>query len=120
MAKTPSVMIELGTKAPAFSLLEPMTGKTVFLEDFVSQPILVAFICNHCPYVIQMKEVFTRFSTEAMQKGLAVVAINANDVAVGEGDEKQILVNGNGKLLLKEVAVRSLLKCELISWFSFF
>ncbi len=80
MARTASVMIELGTKAPEFSLLEPATGKTISLEDFSSQPILVAFICNHCPYVIQIKDVFARFAAEYSQKGLAVVAINANDV----------------------------------------
>ena len=80
MARTPSVMIELGTKAPEFSLLEPATGKVISLEDFSSQPILVAFICNHCPYVIQMKDVFASFTADYMQKGLTVVAINANDV----------------------------------------
>ncbi|HFD33332.1 MAG TPA: thioredoxin family protein [Gammaproteobacteria bacterium] len=92
MAKTPSVMIELGTKAPSFSLLEPTTGKIVSLEDFTSKPILVAFICNHCPYVIQMKEVFSRFATEAMQKGLAVVAINANDVANYPADSPEKMI----------------------------
>ena len=80
MARTPSVMIELGTKAPEFSLLEPATGKTISLEDFSSKPILVAFICNHCPYVIQIKDIFASFTAEYRQKGLAVVAINANDV----------------------------------------
>ena len=80
MARTPSVMIDLGTKAPDFSLAEPATGKTVSLADFSTQPILIAFICNHCPYVIQMKDVFARFSAKYMQKGLAIVAINANDV----------------------------------------
>jgi peroxiredoxin len=80
MAKTPSVMIDLGTKAPDFSLIEPLSAKTVSLTDFATQPILIAFICNHCPYVIQIKDVFSDFATNYMQKGLAIVAINANDV----------------------------------------
>jgi peroxiredoxin len=79
MAKTPSVMIELGTQAPDFSLPEPTTGNIVSLADFNDQPILIAFICNHCPYVIQLKDVFASFATEYSQKGLAIVAINAND-----------------------------------------
>ena len=80
MARTASVMIELGTKAPEFSLLEPATGKTISLENFSGKPILIAFICNHCPYVIQIKDVFASFTAEYRQKGLAVIAINANDV----------------------------------------
>ncbi len=92
MAKTPSVMIDLGTKAPDFSLLEPATAKTVSLSDFASQPILIAFICNHCPYVIQMKEVFASFATESMKQGLAVVAINANDVANYPDDSPEKMI----------------------------
>jgi peroxiredoxin len=80
MARTPSIMIELGTKAPDFSLIEPATGHTVSLADFASKPILVAFICNHCPYVIKIKDAFTRVTADYREKGLAVVAINANDV----------------------------------------
>lgn len=80
MARTPSIMIDLGTKAPNFSLIEPATGNTLSRSDFESKPILVAFICNHCPYVIKIKDAFTHFATEAMEKGIAVVAINSNDV----------------------------------------
>jgi len=92
MAKTPSVMIDLGTKAPDFSLVEPATGNTVSLTDFSSKPILVAFICNHCPYVIQMKQVFASFTAEYMQQGLAVVAINANDVENYPADSPEKMI----------------------------
>ena len=80
MARTPSVMIDLGTKAPAFSLLEPSTGKIVSLSDFKSQPVLVAFICNHCPYVVHIRDAFSQFAKDFSDKGLAVIAINSNDV----------------------------------------
>ena len=42
---------ELGMAAPDFTL--PATdGRTVSLDDFVaSRALLVAFVCNHCPYV---------------------------------------------------------------------
>ena len=81
MARTPSTMLELGTSAPDFDLLDPVTQKQVKLSDFKGQPLLVAFICNHCPYVIMIKEAFTAFAKEYQGKGLKVVAINANDVA---------------------------------------
>lgn len=80
MARTPSNMLELGTKAPSFSLLDPSTKKMVSSEDFKNKPLLVAFICNHCPYVILIKEVFASLAKEFQKKGIAVVAINSNDV----------------------------------------
>ena len=80
MARTPSTMLELGTKAPDFALIEPATQKVVKLSDFEGRPVLVAFICNHCPYVILIKNVFSKFARQYQAKGLQVIAINANDV----------------------------------------
>ena len=81
MARTPSTMLELGTQAPTFSLPEPLTGNTVSLGDFADKPaLLVAFICNHCPYVIHIRDQFNAFAREYADKGLQVVAISANDV----------------------------------------
>jgi len=83
MVGTPSTMQELGTAAPDFSLsnTNPNAGaETVSLADFASSPtLLVAFICNHCPYVIHIREVLVRFASEYVGNGLAVVAISAND-----------------------------------------
>lgn len=80
MARTPSTMLDLGTPAPYFSLLEPATGQTVTLDDYKQQPILVVFMCNHCPYVIHLREELVRFADEYRAKGLEVIAINSNDV----------------------------------------
>lgn len=80
MARTPSTMLELGTKAPEFSLPEPLTGKVVNLSDYEGKPILIVFTCNHCPYVINLRDSFTRFAKANQEKGLVVIAINANDV----------------------------------------
>jgi len=80
MARTPSTMLELGTPAPDFTLLDPRSEKQVSLNDFTGSPLLVAFICNHCPYVIQIQNVFATFAMEYQERGLNVVAINSNDV----------------------------------------
>lgn len=80
MAKTPSIMRELGTPAPDFTLLEPATFRMVSKEQFSGQPLLVAFICNHCPFVIHIKDVFAAFAAEYAERGIAVVAINSNDI----------------------------------------
>lgn len=74
-------MLELGTPAPDFQLPDP-TGKTVSLADFAEAPALVvAFICNHCPYVKHIAAGLAQFGKDAQAKGAAVVAISSNDVA---------------------------------------
>ena len=80
MARTPSNMLDLGTQAPDFSLLNPTTKEQVKLSDFNNKPVIIAFICNHCPYVILIKEVFAKLATEFQEQGVQVIAINSNDV----------------------------------------
>ncbi len=81
MSETPSTMLEIGSQAQDFSLPEPATGKQISLADFSGKPLLVAFSCNHCPYVLHIIDSFTEFANQAQQRGLAVVMINSNNVA---------------------------------------
>jgi len=81
MARRESRMLELGTQAPDFALPDP-SGKVSSLADFDGKPaLLVAFICNHCPYVKHIADGFAAFAREYGEKGLSVVAISANDAA---------------------------------------
>lgn len=86
MARTPSTMLELGTAAPAFSLPNPVNGETVSLSEFAGQPLLVMFVCNHCPFVIHILEGLLAFSAQYQPKGLKIVAISANDVEARPDD----------------------------------
>ena len=81
MALTPSTMLPLGTAAPEFRL--PDTGgKTVSLTDFKDKPaLLVMFICNHCPYVKHIRQGLAQLARDYLPRGVAIVAVNANDVA---------------------------------------
>jgi len=79
VAVTPSNMPALGIPAPDFSLPDT-SGKHVSLDDFSAAPaLLVAFWCNHCPFVKHLREGFVEFAREYEARGLATVAINAND-----------------------------------------
>lgn len=81
MPATPSTMVPLGMIAPDFHLPDT-DGKQVSLADFSGGPaLLVAFICNHCPFVKHIQAAFTHLVREYQAKGVAVVAINSNDVA---------------------------------------
>jgi len=81
MARTPSTMLPLGTSAPDFRLPD-FDGRMHGLGDFRDSPaLLVAFVCNHCPFVRHLRGEFAAFTREFAPRGLAVVAINSNDVA---------------------------------------
>jgi len=80
MAETPSTMVPLGTKAPAFRLPDT-DGKMVALDDFHELPaLLVMFICNHCPFVKHIRGGLAQFGRDYQNRGLAIVAISSNDV----------------------------------------
>ena len=79
MARTPSTMLALGTSAPPFDLPD-FDGQRHALEDFASsRALLVAFICNHCPFVKHVRAGFASLAAEYRQRGVAVVAIASND-----------------------------------------
>ena len=78
MVLTQSNMLPLGTDLPDIDLnnckgnryIQPQEDKIGFV---------VAFICNHCPYVISIKEVMSDILNKAMNQNFEVVAINSND-----------------------------------------
>ena len=85
-------MLALGTPAPAFSLTDG-NGKRFALPDFAgSKGLLVAFICNHCPYVRHILDGFVEFAREYGPKGLAIVAINPNDANTRPEDSRENMV----------------------------
>jgi peroxiredoxin len=80
MTRTASTMLPLGTRAPDFKLPDT-TGKLVARDDFARAPTLVvAFICNHCPYVKHVQSEFAKLAREYQAKGVAIVGINSNDI----------------------------------------
>ena len=78
MALTPSTMIELGTAAPDFALTDTK-GNTVRRDDFTGKPLLVMFICNHCPYVKHVAPELARIGKDYAGR-VGIVAIQSNDV----------------------------------------
>lgn len=82
MALVTSTMLALGAEAPDFSLPEPSTGESVSLSRFDGAPVLlVVFLSNHCPFVKHLADHLAGVAAEYQARGVAVVGINANDVA---------------------------------------
>ena len=80
MVATPSTMIPLGTKAPFFELLNVTEQKNVAIKQDGSNGHLVAFVCNHCPFVIHLLGHFTEFFNQLENKKIAVYLISSNNV----------------------------------------
>ena len=89
MVLTPSTMLPLGTRLPSFTLPD-YDGRVVSTEDFREAPaLLVAFICGHCPFVTHIRTGFAEFAREYQARGLAIVAVNSNDVEAFPEDGPQ-------------------------------
>ncbi len=81
MARTPSNMLPLGTRAPHFSLPDPVSGRTCNLEEVQGRiGTVILFICNHCPYVKHVNSGLVILASKFQPLGIAFVAISSNDV----------------------------------------
>jgi peroxiredoxin len=80
MVRTPSTMVPLGTSAPDFALPDTVSGRTVKLADSQGKKaLLVIFLCNHCPYVMHVREGLIALGRDYEKKDVAIVAISSND-----------------------------------------
>jgi len=79
MAETPSAMPELGTPLPKFSLPSVMGGVCDETSSMGRSGLLVAFVCNHCPYVIRIGRKLVRLANYWIEQDLGVVMISSND-----------------------------------------
>lgn len=74
-----STMLELGTRAPDFTLTST-DGEKVSLDDLADAPALVVmFLCNHCPYVKHVQDGLADLARQYQDRGVAFVGICSND-----------------------------------------
>jgi hypothetical protein len=80
MAETSS-MLQLGTRLPTIRLKN--VADSVLVDVGASavgkRGTVVMFICNHCPFVVHIRRELVAVGHEALDRGLAVFAINSND-----------------------------------------
>lgn len=81
MALTETKKIALGFEAPKFSLLDVVRNEERQLKDLKGERATVfMFICNHCPYVIHVREQLVKLANDYRLKGISFIAISSNDV----------------------------------------
>lgn len=92
MARTASNMLELGTKAPDFSLVDVRTDHVVSLEEVRGERgTLIMFICNHCPFVKHVNEEIVRLANDYRGLGFDFVGIMSNDVQNYPEDRPELM-----------------------------
>ncbi|MGB1268572.1 MAG: thioredoxin family protein [Flavobacteriaceae bacterium] len=81
MARTPSNMLALNTKAPDFTLLDTKSNINLSLHTLKGRKAtVIMFICNHCPFVIHVNPELVKLADEYQTKGVSFIAISSNDV----------------------------------------
>lgn len=94
MSEVPSTFqLKPGEAAPDFNLPDGV-GVAHSLSDLLSgkKGLVVAFVCNHCPYVVHLAREFGQFANDAAEKGFQTVAISANDVINYPADSPERLI----------------------------
>lgn len=86
MAVTPSTMLPLGTKAPAFHLpaanpeVDAKGSDSRSLEDYAdAEAVVVFFTCNHCPYAVAVEDRVIELAKNVAEEGVQFIAICSND-----------------------------------------
>lgn len=91
MAATKSIMLELGSKAPAFELIDTNQELRSLADLAGDEGTLVMFICNHCPYVKHLNSKFVELANEYQKKGINWIAISSNDVENYPQDSPELM-----------------------------
>ena len=86
-----SNMLPLGTALPSFRLKDTVSGRSVASEELAGRPSVVAFICNHCPYVKHIRAGVAEFGRFCRERGVGMVAISSNDVVTYPADSPEAM-----------------------------
>lgn len=70
---------DFGWKAPDFSLKDPDGVTFQMSENLGDKGLVIAFICNHCPYVKAIGDRLARDARMLMGEGIGFVAVMSND-----------------------------------------
>lgn len=70
---------EFGWKAPDFTLPDPDGQSFTMSEHLGEKGLLVAFLCNHCPYVKAIADRLADDTAELLDDGIGVLAVMSND-----------------------------------------
>lgn len=70
--------IEYGKVLPEFNLLDTVSNRNISNTELQHEIAVIAFICNHCPYVVRIIEAFSKLAAKT-HKQVSWISISAND-----------------------------------------
>ncbi|MEM9331509.1 MAG: thioredoxin family protein [Pseudomonadota bacterium] len=70
---------DFGWSATEFTLKDPDGQSYTMSQHLGEKGLLIAFICNHCPYVQAIADRLSEDAHELMQEGINVLAVMSND-----------------------------------------
>lgn len=74
-----STTCDFGWRAPEFALKDAHGQVHSMTQHLTGKGLLIAFICNHCPYVIAIAERLAADARQLLDDGIGVLAIMSND-----------------------------------------
>lgn len=80
---------DFGWKAPDFTLKNADGESFTMSEQLGEKGLLIAFICNHCPYVQRIAQRLAEDTKLLMAEGINVLAIMSNDYQHVEADSPE-------------------------------
>lgn len=80
---------DFGWSAPDFTLKDPSGAAFTMSEHLGEKGLLIAFICNHCPYVQGIGDRLTQDTQALMDIGVNVVAVMSNDYRLVSDDSPE-------------------------------
>ena len=91
MARTPSNMVNLGTLAPNFKLLNTRNNEPVISDNYFNKNgTIIMFICNHCPFVIHVLDEIVSI-TKKYDNEISFIAISSNDIVNYPEDSPELM-----------------------------
>jgi len=70
---------DFGWKAPDFELKNPDGASFKMSDHLGDKGLLIAFICNHCPYVQAIGDRLAEDAQTLLEEGIGVLAVMSND-----------------------------------------
>lgn len=77
---------DFGWKAPDFTLKDPDGNPHTMSEYLGDKGLLIAFICNHCPYVHAIADRLADDTRLLMDEGIGVLVVMSNDYRMVQAD----------------------------------
>jgi peroxiredoxin len=89
MSLTASTMLALRSPAPNFTLADVRTGAMVSPQAN-GRPLLVMFICCHCPFVVHVRQELARLGRDYASR-VDIIGISSNDAVAYPADSPENL-----------------------------